>query len=43
MDALYPGKVPLSKVNFNAKFEYEYLKNFTLLQETFNKVGIDKV
>jgi len=42
MDALYPGKIPLSKVNFNAKFEYEYLKNFNLLQETFNKVGIDK-
>lgn len=42
MDALYPGKVPLSKVNFNAKFEYEYLKNFTILQAVFDKVGIDK-
>jgi len=42
MDALYPGKVPLSKVNFNAKFEYEYLKNFAVLQQIFDKVGIDK-
>jgi len=42
MDALYPGKVPLSKVNFNAKFEYEYLKNFAVLQGIFEKVGIDK-
>jgi len=42
MDALYPGKIPLTKVNFNAKFEYEYLKNFNLLQEMFTKVGIDK-
>jgi len=42
MDAMYPGKVPLSKVNFGAKFEYEYLKNFGILQQVFDKVGIDK-
>jgi len=42
MDALYPGKVPLSKVNFTAKFDYEYLKNFNILQSVFEKVGIDK-
>ena len=23
IDAVFPGKVPLSKVNFNARFEYE--------------------
>jgi len=42
MDALYPGKVPLSKVNFGAKFDYEYLKNFGILVQVFEKVGIDK-
>jgi len=42
MDALYPGKVPLSKVNFNAKFDYEFIKNFTVLQDAFTKIGIDK-
>jgi len=42
MDALYPGKVSLAKVNFNAKFDYEYLKNFGVLQEVFTKMGIDK-
>jgi RP/EB family microtubule-associated protein len=42
MDALYPGKVPLSKVNFNAKHEYEYLANFKVLQNVFDKLGIDK-
>jgi len=42
MDALYPGKVPLSKVNFNAKFDYEYQKNFAILVQVFEKVGIDK-
>jgi len=42
MDAIYPGKIPLHKVNFNAKFEYEYVKNYNVLQEIFNKVGIDR-
>jgi len=42
MDAIYPGKVPLHKVNFNARFEYEYVKNYKVLQEIFNKVGIDR-
>eukprot|EP01118_Nematostelium_gracile_P019726 TRINITY_DN925_c0_g1_i3.p1 TRINITY_DN925_c0_g1~~TRINITY_DN925_c0_g1_i3.p1 ORF type:complete len:124 (+),score=31.64 TRINITY_DN925_c0_g1_i3:1-372(+) len=43
MDALYPGKVPLSKVNFNAKFDYEFTKNFQILQGVFEKCGIEKV
>jgi len=42
MDALNPGKVPLHKVNFNAKFDYEFIKNFAVLQEVFTKVGIEK-
>jgi len=42
MDALYRGKVPLSKVNFQAKLEYESIKNFGILQGVFEKVGIDK-
>jgi len=43
MDALHPGTVPLGKVNFNAKYEYEYAKNLKLLQAVFVKVGIEKV
>ena len=27
IDSLYPGVVPMSKVNFEAKFDYEYIKN----------------
>jgi len=42
MDAIYPGQVPLHKVNFNAKQEYEYINNFKVLQTTFDKFGIDK-
>eukprot|EP01112_Ceratiomyxa_fruticulosa_P004659 TRINITY_DN151_c0_g2_i1.p1 TRINITY_DN151_c0_g2~~TRINITY_DN151_c0_g2_i1.p1 ORF type:complete len:283 (+),score=85.87 TRINITY_DN151_c0_g2_i1:167-1015(+) len=42
MDAVYPGKVPLHKVNFNAKFDYEYVKNYKVLQDVFTKLGVDK-
>jgi len=42
MDVLYPTKVPLSKVNYNAKLEYEYVNNFKVLQSVFDKMGIDK-
>jgi RP/EB family microtubule-associated protein len=43
MDALYPGQVPLSKVNFYAKYDYEYIKNYKILQGVFNKLNISKV
>mmetsp|Transcript_89835 Transcript_89835/g.155627 ORF Transcript_89835/g.155627 Transcript_89835/m.155627 type:complete len:272 (-) Transcript_89835:591-1406(-) len=43
MDAMYPGMVPLSKVNWNAKNEYEYTKNLKVVQAVFMKVGIEKV
>jgi len=42
MDAIYPGQVPLHKVNFNAKFEYEFVANFKVLQSIFDKFGIDR-
>eukprot|EP00667_Euglena_gracilis_P022203 EG_transcript_24591 len=42
MDAIHPGVVPLGKVNFGAKYEYEYARNLKLLQGVFVKVGIEK-
>eukprot|EP01066_Platyproteum_vivax_P007731 Platyproteum_vivax@DN3095_c0_g1_i1.p1 len=41
-DALYPGKVQMSKVNWGAKFDYEFIKNYKVLQAAFDKVGIKK-
>eukprot|EP01126_Amoeba_proteus_P035914 TRINITY_DN3635_c0_g2_i3.p1 TRINITY_DN3635_c0_g2~~TRINITY_DN3635_c0_g2_i3.p1 ORF type:complete len:277 (-),score=64.64 TRINITY_DN3635_c0_g2_i3:162-893(-) len=41
-DALYPGKIPLNKVNFNATRDYEYTHNYKILQEVFMKLGLDK-
>lgn len=42
VDVLYPRQLPMGKVNWRAKFDYEYVSNFKLLQQTFNKLGILK-
>ena len=43
MDSLYPGEVNMSKVNFAAKTEYEFVKNYKVLQQLFDKKKIEKV
>jgi len=42
LDCIYPGKVPLWKVNFGAKYDYEYGKNWKVVQEVFTNQGINK-
>jgi len=42
LDAIFPGRVPLHKVNFGAKVDYEYIKNYKVLQEVFAKEGVQK-
>lgn len=42
MDSIYPGKINLSKVNFEAKHEYEFVQNYKVLQHIFNEQNIAK-
>lgn len=42
LDAIFPGKVALHKVNFNATQEYQYVNNYKVLQSVFNKQKITK-
>lgn len=42
LDRLYPGKIPMSKVNWDAKADYEYVNNYKILQNSFQKLKIDK-
>eukprot|EP00002_Diphylleia_rotans_P026729 TRINITY_DN5349_c0_g1_i1.p1 TRINITY_DN5349_c0_g1~~TRINITY_DN5349_c0_g1_i1.p1 ORF type:complete len:302 (-),score=69.63 TRINITY_DN5349_c0_g1_i1:594-1499(-) len=42
-DMAHPGTVHMSKVNFLAKHEYEYIKNFKVLQSAFEKTKVEKL
>ena len=42
MDAVYPGTFNLSKVKWGAKFDYEFVENYKVLQNAFDKNGIKK-
>ena len=42
IDVVHPGKIVISKVNWKAKSDYEFMNNYRLLQDAFNKVGIKR-
>jgi RP/EB family microtubule-associated protein len=42
IDAIYPGTVPMTKVRWGAKHDYEYVENYKVLQQAFMKNGIKR-
>jgi microtubule-associated protein, RP/EB family len=42
MDAMYPGCISLSKVNWSAKYEHEFINNYKLLQQAFIRCKVQK-
>ncbi|XP_052086563.1 microtubule-associated protein RP/EB family member 2-like [Mytilus californianus] len=43
VDKLFPGKVQLRRVKVQTKLEHEFINNFKLLQDAFNKTETDKI
>jgi RP/EB family microtubule-associated protein len=42
LDAAFGQRVPMHKVNWKAKFEYEFINNLKVFQEAMEKIGIAK-
>ena len=42
LDIMYPGQVPMHKVDWSAKQSFEYVANYKVLQTCFVKLGIEK-
>ncbi len=42
LDIMYPGQVPMHKVNWSAKQDFEFVANYKILQTCFSKLNIEK-
>ena len=42
MDILFPGSIPMSRVNWMAKYDHEFVWNYKFLQAAFDKNNIKK-
>ncbi|KAL7560552.1 hypothetical protein ACA910_001422 [Epithemia clementina (nom. ined.)] len=41
-DLIFPGSIPMSRVNWEAKSDYEFVQNYKLLQAAFTKHRVQK-
>mmetsp|Transcript_17462 Transcript_17462/g.25807 ORF Transcript_17462/g.25807 Transcript_17462/m.25807 type:complete len:327 (+) Transcript_17462:130-1110(+) len=41
-DYIYPGTIPMSRVNWDARSDYEFVQNYKLLQAAFKKKKIQR-
>lgn len=41
-ELIFPGSIPLSKINWEAKSDYEFIQNYKLLQVAFTKHNIQR-
>eukprot|EP00554_Chaetoceros_debilis_P016113 CAMPEP_0194118672 /NCGR_PEP_ID=MMETSP0150-20130528/36562_1 /TAXON_ID=122233 /ORGANISM="Chaetoceros debilis, Strain MM31A-1" /LENGTH=415 /DNA_ID=CAMNT_0038810137 /DNA_START=35 /DNA_END=1282 /DNA_ORIENTATION=+ len=42
MDYMYPGSIPMKRVNWAAKSDFQYIENYKLLQIAFTKTRVQK-
>ena len=42
LDIMYPGQVPLHRINWSANKSFEYVGNYKILQTAFTKLKIDR-
>jgi len=42
MDYIFPGSVPMKRVNWEAKSDFQYVENYKLLQAAFTKHNVQK-
>ena len=41
-DYIFPGSIPMSRVNWEGKSDYEFIQNYKLLQNAFNKHHVQR-
>lgn len=42
MDYMFPGSIPMKRVNWAAKSEFQYIENYKILQAAFTKSNVQK-